>query len=521
MKQISRRNFSKKMGMGLGALAINSSNTLKALANDDTNRPNILFICSDQHSYKYAGYAGHPHVKTPNLDQLAQNGVTFTNVYSGNPVCVPGRSCLMTGMFASDCGSYCNTTVWDGSYPLWGSYLQQAGYYTRAYGKMDLDDAKDSGFDEIKTSHAHKYNPDITSLFRNPLCYRMKERPGVNGDTRIEFHKYDYDMTIDAVNFLTSETNKISNPWALYLGYLQPHPPFTAKDEFYNLYNDIDIDLPNVTPGELEDMHLVYQQLRHFKRIATPIDMEKIRKARIAYYGMVTELDMLIGNVLKALQESGQVDNTCIIYTSDHGESLGDNGLWYKNNLFESSVRVPLIISGPGIEKNKQVKTPVSHVDLVPTLLDAARIGRADYLRGRSLVPVMQGKNRDGDEVVYSESHSEGNCTGSFMIRKGDWKYIYFTGYEDLLYELREDPGEKNNLINNPENKDIIMDLRNELFKLVDPDEITFNAFRKQKEIRDKLAGELSKEELIEKFKSRLGLGQSNIIATQLKTDTY
>ena len=520
MQSITRRSFTKQMGVGLGVLTVSCSKAIRNFANDMI-KPNFLFICSDQHSYKYTGYAGHPHVKTPNLDKLAENGADFTNVYSGNPVCVPGRSCLMTGMYASDCGSYCNTTVWDGSYPLWGSYLQQAGYYTRAYGKMDLDDTKDTGFDEIKTSHAHKHNPDITSLFRNPLCYRMKERSGVNGDTRFEHHKLDYEMTLEAVNFLTKETNKITKPWALYLGYLQPHPPFTAKDEFYNLYKDIDIDLPEVTPDELENMHLVYQQLRHFKRIATPIDNKKIRRARTAYYGMITEMDMLIGKVMVALQESGQADNTFIIYTSDHGESLGDNGLWYKNNLYESSVRVPLIISGPGIEKNKRVEAPVSHIDLVPTLLDAAQINRAEYLRGRSLMPLMQGKSRSGSEVVYSESHSEGNCTGSFLIRKENWKYIWFTGYDDLLYNLKDDPFEKNNLINEEELKDVVTDLRSELFARVDPDRMTFKAFRKQKEIRDKLARELSKEELIEKFKSRLGPGQAYILAKHSRISTF
>ena len=163
----------------------------------------------------------------------------------------------------------------------------------------------------------------------------------------------------------------------------------------------------------------------------------------------------------------------------------------------------------------------MSHIDLVPTLLDAAQINRAEYLRGRSLMPLMQGKSRSGSEVVYSESHSEGNCTGSFLIRKENWKYIWFTGYDDLLYNLKDDPFEKNNLINEEELKDVVTDLRSELFARVDPDRMTFKAFRKQKEIRDKLARELSKEELIEKFKSRLGPGQAYILATQLTTNMY
>ncbi len=521
MKKISRRSFSKKVGLGLGGLALTSSGSLNAIARDKNMNPNFLFICSDQHSYKYTGYSGHPHVKTPHLDTLAANGTNFSNAYSGQPVCVPGRSCLMTGMYASDCGSYCNTTVWDGSYPLWGSYLQKAGYNTRAYGKLDLDDTLDTGFDEHKTTHAHKFNPDITSLFRNPLCYRMKERPAVKGDTRDGYHPKDDEITDEAIKFLKTDSKTNDKPWALYLGYQQPHPPFTAKKEYFELYNKDDIDMPDVSADQLEQQHLVYQQLRHFKRIATPLDEKNIRNARKSYFGMITEMDMMIGKVLKALKESGQQDNTYIIYTSDHGESLGDQGLWYKNNIFESSVHVPLIISGPGLLKGVKKSTPVSHLDLVPSLLDAANIEKPNYLRGRSLFPFMKYEKKLADIAVYSESHSEGNCTGSFMIRKGDWKYIYFTAYEGLLYNLKDDPDEKNNLINSKEHQEIVNDLRNELISRVEPDKITFDAFRKQKEIRDNLAKNLSKEELVEKFKSRLGVGQSKIIASQLKAAIY
>ena len=151
---------------------------------DSTNvhkRPNIVFICSDQHSHKYNGYAGHPFVNTPNLDRLAKYGVVFNNAYSGNPVCVPGRTSLMTGMYASDCNSFCNSTVWDGSHPVWGIGLTEAGYDCRAIGKMDLNDDFDTGFQEVNTSHGHRHNPDITSLFRRPPCYRVGERPGVDG----------------------------------------------------------------------------------------------------------------------------------------------------------------------------------------------------------------------------------------------------------------------------------------------------------------------------------------------------
>jgi len=230
---------------------------------------------------------------------------------------------------------------------------------------------------------------------------------------------------------------------------------------------------------------------------------------------------MVIGNVITALEESGQADNTYIIYTSDHGESLGEQGLWYKNNWLESSVHIPLVISGPGVKEGLRIDKPVSQIDLVPTMLDVINYKEIDYLRGRSLLPFLHGKERSGTEVVLSESHSEGNSTGSFMIRKGDWKYIYFTGYEGLLFNLKDDPNERNNLITESANKTILEDLRNELFSRVNPDEITFNAFSKQKEIRDKFVKELTKEELIEKLEGRLGKGQATIIANQLKNDIY
>jgi choline-sulfatase len=133
-------------------------------------RPNIVFICSDQHAFRYTGYAGHPIVKTPNMDKIAQKGVTFSNTYCGSPVCTPGRACLMTGMYPSDVGSYCNSTVWDGSHPTWGTRLNKAGYDCRATGKFDLHDDYERGFNEINVSNGHCTKPDITSLFRSPPC---------------------------------------------------------------------------------------------------------------------------------------------------------------------------------------------------------------------------------------------------------------------------------------------------------------------------------------------------------------
>jgi choline-sulfatase len=273
------------------------------------------------------------------------------------------------------------------------------------------------------------------------------------------------------------------------------------------------VDMPNIPPGHLEDLHLVYQELRHFRRIATPIPEDRIRRARAAYYAMISELDEYIGKLLDALELSGQLKKTIFIYTSDHGESLGEHGLWYKNNLYDVAARVPLIMMGPGIPKGRRISIPVGHVDVVATMLEWAKIKRPPELRGYSLAPLLKGKSGNHPGFAFSETHSEGNCTGSFMIRKGDWKYIHFTWYDDLLFNVKEDPNEFNNRINDPETKDIVTELKTILESLVNTEAVTIKAFKAQEGILKKWANQKTENELFEQFKSRLGSGQARSMA--------
>src|SRR5262249_49357196 len=158
---------------------------------------------------------------------------------------------------------------------------------------------------------------------------------------------------------------------------------------------------------------------------------------RAAYYGMVTELDEYVGEMIDDLERAGALNNTIIIYTADHGEMLGDHGLWLKRALFEGAARVPLIMAGPGLPAGRGIDMPVSHVDLVATLLDLGGIERPPAVRGTSLLPLAAGAPNAGPRHVYAENHTEGNCTGSFLIRKGDWKYIHFAYYgQHLLFNL-------------------------------------------------------------------------------------
>ena len=270
---------------------------------------------------------GHPIVQTPNLDRIAAQGTVFTDAYAGAPVCVPGRSCLMTGTFASDNNSYGNSTVWQGQNPTWGALIRDAGYCTWANGKMDLHDEYDLGFDYENTGNGHQRSPDITELFRRPLAYRVNERPNVDGGPRNERHQ-DSDRTMEALDFLQNEAGGKSKPWAMYIGMTEPHPRFVALKKYFDYYYPNKTDMPNIPPDHLENLHVVFKELRHFKHIATPISDDRIRRARAGYYGLIGEMDEYIGQIYDALEKSGELENTIFIYTSDHGESLGEHGLW-------------------------------------------------------------------------------------------------------------------------------------------------------------------------------------------------
>jgi choline-sulfatase len=227
---------------------------------------------------------------------------------------------------------------------------------------------------------------------------------------------------------------------------------------------------------------------------------------------MISELDAYVGEVIDELEASGEIRNTVFIYTSDHGEMLGEHGMWLKNVLLDNAARVPLIIAGPGFPKGKTVETPVAHVDLAATLLEIAHLRIPSGLRGHSLLPLAQGGQGDHPGFAFSESHSEGNCTGSFMIRKGDWKYIHFTWYGELLFHLKDDPGELNNLAGKPEYAGILRERRSILTSQLDPEAVTQRAFQEQERRLRNFVRAKTAEEFFQMLRGRLGPGQARVL---------
>ncbi|HUZ46176.1 MAG TPA: sulfatase-like hydrolase/transferase [Terriglobia bacterium] len=514
MSPISRRGFGKSL---LSTVMLPAALPGSALSSESAaaGRPNIVFIVCDQHSGRYLGLNGFPLVQTPNLNRLAARGVNFQNCYSNNPVCVPARASLMTGMFASDVDSFGNATPLGPDKPTWGNRLRSQGYYCWATGKMDLTHGADYGFHEVEVSNGHSRNPDITSLFRAPVCMYLPERPQVSGWFR-DYQSRDAERARRALQFLRNEAPKLRQPWAAYVGFTMPHPRWIAQRKYVDTYPPGKMPLPVVPLSYLDERPEPFTLLANFHNVSAPISRKRVQRARAAYFGMISELDEHVGSLLDELDRSGESENTLIIYTSDHGEMLGENGLWFKDVLLENAARVPLIMAGAGLPQGKTITTPVSHVDMVSTMLDIAGVPRPAELRGHSLVPLVHGQGGAKPEFAFSESHSTGNITGSFMIRKGDWKYIYFTGDKPLLFNLKDDPGELNNLGEKPEMAGLVHELHQHLNSLVDPDAVTYRAFDRQHQILMNMVNSLDAESFYKRLLSRMGPAQSRVLTYKL-----
>ena len=448
---------------------------------ENPSRPNVLFICTDQFNAACAHFAGHPLVYTPNLDRLARRGAVFANCYSNSPVCVPARASLFTGFYPHEVEAYDNASPFDGRVPTWANRLTASGYLCRATGKLDFRAGGNYGMQETATEHGHDTGPDITAYFRNPLVPRIESRAQIEAFID-ERPKPDEKYVAEAVRFLAEDLPGLGKkPWAQYVGLVSPHPSWSISERFYRMYPLDNISLPELPGGWPPHLHPELAGLNHYNMFdLAPFPEGNILRARAAYYGSITMLDEWVGKLMEALEKSGKLDRTLVVFTSDHGEMLGEHGMWFKSCPYEAAARVPLIIAGPGFPAGR-VETPVSHVDLVATLLETAGVPPFAGLRGHSLKSLASGAESGAERFAYSELNSEGNLTGVFQVRKAEWKYIHFVGMEPLLFNLKEDPGEFGNLAGREKYREVEKSLKELLFDTVNPEKISVAAFADQR----------------------------------------
>ncbi len=410
---------------------------------------NLLFIISDQHQAGAMGCAGHPLVQTPNLDALAAAGTRFSNAYTNCAICVPARAALATGRYVHQIGTWDNGLPYDGSLPSWGHRLKARGFRVDSIGKLHFRSADDdNGFTrEIEPLHVVEGIGDPASGIRDGTL-RRNSRIGIEeaGPADSTYQQYDRRNRDNAISWLQERAGD-DKPWALFLSFVTPHPPFLAPPETYRLYPHDEIALPPQWDEASRPQHPAYEYMRRFFAYERPFDESTIRRLHAAYYGICTFLDAQIGHVLAALDALDLRRNTRIIYTSDHGEHLGARGIFGKFSMYEEASAIPFILAGPGVPAGKTVGTPISLVDCFPTVLDGLGCphDEADAdLPGESLWEIAAQPDRE--RTVFAEYHAIATRKASYMLRDLRYKYIYHVDAPAQLFDLFADPQERDDL---------------------------------------------------------------------------
>ena len=420
-------------------------------------RPNILLLMADQLAVSALPVYGNRVVQAPHLTRLAERAVVFDSAYCNFPICAPSRFSMLSGRLPHSIGAYDNASEFPATVPTMAHYLTGAGYRTTLCGKMHfIGPDQLHGFEERLTTDIYPSDFSWTPDFLKGPAYRptgVSMRPIVESGPCVRSLQIDYDDEVEyhgIQKLYDLARSPDDQPFFLTISFTHPHPPFVTSNEHWNRYRHDEIDMPRIAPIPYEalDPHSRWLYVAHAQNLYTVTD-EHVRNARHAYYGMVSYIDDKIGRILDVLDASGLAGDTLVVFAGDHGEMLGERGMWFKQTFYESSVRVPLMIAGPDIA-HRRVGAHVSLVDLLPTFLDFAAEGAppepVDPLDGFSLLPLICGEAGGEDRAVISEYSSEGVCAASRMVRAGPYKYVYTRGLAPMLFDLDADPDELNDL---------------------------------------------------------------------------
>lgn len=430
-----------------------------------SERPNILFIMADQLAPQALSVHGNKVCKTPHIDELAEKGIIFDAAYCAYPLCAPARFSLLSGRLTPKIRAFDNANEFSAEIPTIAHYLRDLNYRTTLCGKMHfigpdqlhgfgerlVTDVYPAGFawtpDWDRGPSHRPAGVDLSAVLQAGPCIRSLQ---MDYDDEVEYYARQelYDRARD----------RDGRPFFLVVSFTQPHLPYTPGQEYWDRYRHEDIELPTVPEIPFEQLDPMSRGLYFAHgRDGCQVGAEQIRNVRHGYYGMISCIDDKIGRILAVLKETGLDENTIVVLTSDHGEMLGERGMWYKHCFFEWSVRVPLIITYSKQLAPRRVVEPVSHIDLLPTLLDFADNGcyrgETEEIDGQSLLPLMSSASENDHKPVISDYASIGPCVPCRMIRVGAWKMIYIYEQDPLLFNLEKDPTELQNLCDSLEGK--------------------------------------------------------------------
>ena len=419
--------------------------TVRSRQNLAVRQPNILFIQVDQLAASFLPAYGNEIARTPHLDTLADRSLVFDSAYTNFALCAPSRFSMLAGRLASEVGAYDNGAEFPSSYPTYAHYLKAAGYHTALVGKMHFVGADQlHGFDERLTIDIYPASfqwtgdwTDTSEDHGNDARSFTLAGP-VTRNVQID---YDEEVLHRARRKLFDLGRGVGiddgQPWHLTLSFTHPHDPYQCDHEHWARYDHDGIDMPTV--GRLDDqdpysLRLLQQTgLEHF----VPTD-EQVRTARHAYYGSISYVDDIVGEIVRAVRDAGLEDDTVIVFSTDHGDFMGERGLWYKRSFFEPSSRIPLMVAGAGIDPGRAARN-VSLVDLLPTFVElAGGTEVVDPIAGSSLLTSHV-------DLVFGENLSEGATAPILMAKRGDLKYVWSGCDPDQLFDLATDPNELTN----------------------------------------------------------------------------
>ena len=439
-------------------------------ADEESRRPNIIIVLTDDQRYDAMGFV-NPSLDTPNINKLARKGLHFSNTFVTTSLCSPSRATLLTGKPMREHGVVDNNSGLPADLDTFPQALQRAGYKTALIGKWHMggdNAAPRPGFDRWVSFAGQGFYYPVGRFGQPPMLNIDGEEVAQRGYITDELTDY-------ALEWLESQ-EKTPEPFMLYLGHKAVHAFFEPAERHLGSYNDVDI--VDVTPS-LDDMKSepmwVQNQRNSWHGTDYPYHTElSLVEYRRDYYETLSAVDDSLGRIIEWVENSKQADNTYIVLLSDNGFLFGEHGLIDKRNAFEESMRIPLIIAGPGITRRGETEaSSVSMLNIAPTLIDLANGSAKDPLEGRGLVPFFDGSMADwSDEVIYEYfwEFNYPHTPTQFAIRDGRWKYVRLHGVwdTDALYDLENDPGETNNLIASAEHLEVRLDLQRRLHDALD-----------------------------------------------------
>ena len=434
------------------------------------SRPNILIIMVDQMTGTLFPDGPADFLHAPNLRKLADRSARFANNYTASPLCAPGRASFMSGQLPSRTKVYDNAAEFASAIPTFAHHLRAAGYYTCLSGKMHfVGPDQMHGYEERLTTDIYPADFGWTPDYRKPgerIDWWYHNLGSVTGAGVAETtNQLEYDDEV--VFFATQKLFQLSReqddaarrPWCLTVSLSHPHDPFVARKQYWDLYENSQALDPETgfIPHEAQDPHSQRLYLAS-DYPSFEITREQVQRSRRGYFANTSYVDDKVGELLDVLDRTRMADDTIIVFCSDHGEMLGERGLWFKMNFYEGSARVPLMIAGKGVPAGL-IRTPVSNLDICPTLCDLAGIDISaimPWTDGQSLVPLTKGATRDAPVLI--EYAAEGTYAPMVAIRDGRWKFVHCELDPPQLFDIEADPLERDNLASDPSHAALVAD---------------------------------------------------------------